>query len=271
MRAMNGTSMDDGPDDIEALLPWYVAGTLSAGDARRVTEALGRDAALQQQCVAIRQEQAGTVAVNEALGAPSARVLRNLMAAIDAQPARATAPSPRQGRFERFFAGLSPRALAWSASFGAMALLLQAGLIGVILTRSGLEAFQSPADRRAGESAAATQGRREPAPQPPQSDRPRSSVVVPQPQVATRSMAPSNAGPPGTIAPAEVVAAVTFRPEARMSNFSALLGSYRASVIDSHGGVLRLRFEGMTTAADLAVILAALSRERIVAEAVAAR
>lgn len=289
MRATSGTSMDDGPDDIEALLPWHATGTLSAADARRVDDALARDAALRRQYAAVREERAETVALNEALGAPSARALRTLMAAIDAEPVRveparvAAAPAssgPRLGPVARFFASLSPRTLAWSASFGAMALLLQAGLIGLILTRSGLEAFQSPVYEQRSATAVREGGAA------PSMDRglpPGAIRSAPPPSMQADRAEPGNAAAtdptrPGfkrSIKPAdtprarEVTAAVTFRPDARMSDISALLGSYQASVIGSDGGALRLRFAGMTTAADLNVILAALSKERIVTAAVA--
>ena len=300
MRATSNKIMDDGPEEIEALLPWYAAGTLDAHDARRVEDALKHDAALQKQYAVIREEFAETVALNEELGAPSSRALQKLMVAIDAEPARAASPAASQGlgRFARFFASLSPRTVAWSASFGALALVLQAGLIGTILMRSGLEVFQSPAYQQHAEqtsperpapattAAPPAQDRRtetsvdlasrerairsapapvqqEPAlPRSLQTDqaRPNNSLAAaPPPQAAKRSVTPAR----------EVVAAVTFRPDARMSDISALLGSYRASVIGSDGGVLRLQFEGMTTASDLNVILAALRKERVVAEATA--
>ena len=123
MRATSNKIMDDGPEEIEALLPWYAAGTLDAHDARRVEDALKHDAALQKQYAVIREEFAETVALNEELGAPSSRALQKLMVAIDAEPARAASPAASQGlgRFARFFASLSPRTVAWSASFGALA------------------------------------------------------------------------------------------------------------------------------------------------------
>ncbi len=105
---MRATSkiMDDEPEEIEALLPWYAAGTLNARDARRVEDALRQDAALQKQYAVIREESAETVALNEELGAPSSSALQKLMAAIDAEPARASssATASRLGRF----AGFSP-------------------------------------------------------------------------------------------------------------------------------------------------------------------
>lgn len=294
MRATSNKIMDDEPEEIEALLPWYAAGTLNARDARRVEDALKQDAALQKQYAVIREESAETVALNEELGAPSSYALQKLMAAIDAEPARASAAASRPGRFAGFFASLSPRTLAWSASFGALALMVQAGLIGTILMRSGLEAFQSPdyqqhveqassarpaavppqertaqisadlASRERAIQSAPAPMRQGPLPPSLQADRaaPSNSVAAARPaeqQPARRSITPAK----------DVVAAVTFRPDARMSDISTLLGSYHASVVGGEGSALRLQFEGMTTTSDLNVILTALRKERIVADAVA--
>jgi hypothetical protein len=60
--------------------------------------------------------------------------MQKLFAAIDAEPARKPRASLNLGtRISAFFASLPPRTLAWSASFGALALLLQAGVIAAVL------------------------------------------------------------------------------------------------------------------------------------------
>src|SRR4249919_531718 len=116
MMAMS-KKMADEPGEIEMLLPWHAAGTLSARDARRVEEALAREPELARQYAVIREEYAETIALNESLGAPSARAMQKLFAAIDAEPAReAKASINRLPHVSGFFASLSPRALAWSAS-----------------------------------------------------------------------------------------------------------------------------------------------------------
>jgi anti-sigma factor RsiW len=119
--------------DIEALLPWHAAGTLSRRDAQRVDAALAGDAELARRYELVREELGATIQLNETLGAPSARALQALFAKIDAEPARRQAPSLHLGaRVAEFFAGLSPRTLAWSASAAALAIVLQAGLIADI-------------------------------------------------------------------------------------------------------------------------------------------
>lgn len=96
MMAMSNTMPDPRePGDVEALLPWYAAGTLNARDARRVADALDRDPALARQYAVILEEYASTIELNESLGAPSSRAMQKLFAAIDAEPARA--PGAGQG------------------------------------------------------------------------------------------------------------------------------------------------------------------------------
>ena len=80
--------------EIEALLPWHAAGTLSRRDADRVEQALAGDPQLARRYDLVRQELAETIYVNEAPGAPSARAMEKLFAAIDAEEAGA----PRRRR-----------------------------------------------------------------------------------------------------------------------------------------------------------------------------
>ncbi len=132
------------PGEIEMLLPWHAAGTLNARDARRVEEALVRDPELSRQYTAIREEYAETIDLNESLGAPSARAMQTLFAAIDAEPERKPTASRRISRgIAGFFAALTPRTLAWSASLAAVVLLVQAGIIGAMLMQNQPASFQT--------------------------------------------------------------------------------------------------------------------------------
>jgi hypothetical protein len=124
--------------DIEELLPWHAAGTLSRRDTQRVEEALARDPELARRYALVREELGETILLNETLGAPSAHAMEKLFAKIDAEPARKPAMSFNLGaRVAEFFASLSPRTLAWSASAAAIAILLQAGLIAGIVIKDG--------------------------------------------------------------------------------------------------------------------------------------
>jgi anti-sigma factor RsiW len=144
MMAMSKKILEQEPSEIEMLLPWHATGTLDARDARRVDEALARDPELARQYAAIQEEYAETIHLNESLGAPSARAMQKLFTAIDAEPPRKPSASFNlSARLAGFFARLSPRTLAWSAGLGALALLLQAGVIGAVLLKNQPTSFQT--------------------------------------------------------------------------------------------------------------------------------
>ncbi len=144
MMAMSKKILEQEPSEIEMLLPWHAAGTLNARDVRRVDEALARDPELAKLYAAIREEYAETIDLNESLGAPTARAMQKLFTAIDAEPARKPSASVNiSARIVEFFARLSPRTLAWSASLGALALLLQAGVIGAVLVKNEAVSYQT--------------------------------------------------------------------------------------------------------------------------------
>lgn len=152
MTPANRETADREPSELEALLPFHAAGTLNARDARRVEEALARDPELARQYAVIQDEYAETILLNESLGAPSVRAMQKLFAAIDVEPAR-RAPFNPMLRIAGFFAGLSPRTLAYSAVAGAVALLLQAGVIGAVLVKEragGYQTASAPAQPSAG-------------------------------------------------------------------------------------------------------------------------
>ena len=106
---MTAINKRPGRYEIEELLPWH-ATTLSCRDADRVEQALAGDRELARRYELVRQELAGTVHLNETLGAPSARAIEKLFAAINTGEARAPrrrrrpickprAPSPAAARF----------------------------------------------------------------------------------------------------------------------------------------------------------------------------
>ena len=82
---MNMINKESKPHEIEALLPWHAAGTLSRSDADRVEQALAVDRELARRYDLVRQELAQTIHLNETLGEPSARAIEELFAAIDAE------------------------------------------------------------------------------------------------------------------------------------------------------------------------------------------
>ncbi len=233
MMATSKKILEQEPSEIEMLLPWHAAGTLNPRDARRVDEALARDPELAKQYAVIREEYAETIGLNESLGAPSARAMQKLFAAIDAEPGRNPSASLNiSARIVEFFAKLSPRTLAWSASLGALALLLQAGVIGAVLMKKQNAAFQT------------------------------ASLSTNEPLTRDLSV---GAPPPRAL--------VRFAPDARIADITALLDTYQASIIDgAKGGMFRLQFNNRARSKDeFAGLLRKLQGEKIVSLAVAAQ
>jgi hypothetical protein len=152
------TMNEQTPSEIEELLPWHAAGTLSRADARRVEDALARDPELARRYALVRDEFGETIVLNETLGAPSAHAMETLFAKIDAEPARKAAASLNLGaRVAEFFASLAPRTLAYAGSAAAIAILLQAGFIASIVVKDrsvgGYQTASAPSNPPAGEGA----------------------------------------------------------------------------------------------------------------------
>jgi hypothetical protein len=231
MMAASKKMLDQEPSEIEMLLPWHAAGTLNARDARRVDEALASDPDLARQYAVIREEYAETIHLNESLGAPSARAMQKLFAAIDGEPVRKPSVSVNiSARISEFFAKLSPRTLAWSAGLGAVALLLQAGVIGAVLVKNQGASFQTA-----------------------------SLDLSERNAPITREL---GASPPRAL--------VRFSDDARVADIKALLDTYQASIVDgAKGGLFRLQFgTGAMGKNDLAALMSKLQKEKIVSLAV---
>jgi hypothetical protein len=132
-------------DDLEALLPWHAAGTLNSRDADEVDKALAGDAELARRFAMTREEMTETILLNEALGAPSARVMDNLFKAIDKERKSARAPAAAAGGLTAWLADLfTPRALAFAGSAAAVVILLQVGVIAkLVLQDRGGETFET--------------------------------------------------------------------------------------------------------------------------------
>jgi anti-sigma-K factor RskA len=127
----NGARAAMEPTEVEALLPWYAAGTLRRRERQRVEEALRSDPDLARHADLVREELAETIYLNESLGVPSARAMDRLMAAIDDETVkrkRAT-PGAVSARFGTFIASFSPRTLAVAASVAVVAITVQAFLL----------------------------------------------------------------------------------------------------------------------------------------------
>src|SRR5437588_5426955 len=124
--------------DIEALLPWHAAGTLNRRDSDRVEHAIASDRELAQRYELVREELAETIHLNESLGAPSARAMEKLFAAIDAEEAHS--PHRRRSldlraRISEFLSQFTPRTLAWSAAAAFVAIVAQAAVIAAVVLK----------------------------------------------------------------------------------------------------------------------------------------
>ena len=143
------TKNKEAHSDVEELLPWHAAGTLSRSDARRVEDALAHDPELARRYALVRDELGETIHLNETLGAPSARAMEKLFAKIDAEPARKPAVSLNLGaRVAEFFASFSPRTLAYAGGAAVLAILMQAGFIAGVMIKetktTGYETASAP-------------------------------------------------------------------------------------------------------------------------------
>jgi hypothetical protein len=137
---MNAVKKDTNelPQDVEMLLPWHAAGTLSRRDAARVEQALANDNELAARYELVREELGEAIRLNENLGAPSTRAMEALFAKIDAEPVRKPKASFNITQWmTNFVAGFSPRTLAYGASAAALAIVLQAGILAGVFVKEG--------------------------------------------------------------------------------------------------------------------------------------
>jgi hypothetical protein len=145
---------------LEEMLPWHAAGTLSREEAEAVEEALARDPELARRFELVREELSETIHLNESLGAPSARAMDRVLAAIAAE-GRVQRVRPGVSltrRFTGFFEMLSPRAVAWAGAAAALVIVVQAGLIAGLTVgdRSGASLEMASYEEPAGAAAPAT-------------------------------------------------------------------------------------------------------------------
>jgi anti-sigma-K factor RskA len=127
-------------EEIEYLLPWHAAGTLSRRDAERVERALANDQELARRFDLVREELSETIHLNESLGAPSARAMEKLFAAIDAEGAYKRKPGLAMDvrtKVAEFFSAFAPRTLAFAGAAAALVIVLQAGVIGSMVINNG--------------------------------------------------------------------------------------------------------------------------------------
>jgi hypothetical protein len=142
---MNDRNQRLSADEIEALLPWYAAGTLDAQEAGQVEAALAANTELARRLDLVREEMTEAIVLNEALGVPSARVAEKLFSAIDRER-RAVRHPAAGGGFAGWLANLvSPRTYAFAGAAAVLLIALEAGVIArLALQDQGQPATYTP-------------------------------------------------------------------------------------------------------------------------------
>lgn len=129
------TSHDE-RDDIEKLLPWYAVGTLERSEAERVEAYLDGHPEIRDQLLLVAEEADETIAVNEALGAPSPGAIDRLMERV-AQDGPVPAAHGQQSLWQRIigqFADMSPGVAAFGTAAAIVIICIQAVALGLVMT-----------------------------------------------------------------------------------------------------------------------------------------
>jgi anti-sigma-K factor RskA len=132
--------------EIEALLPWHAAGTLSRRDRERVERAIASDSELARRLTLVREELQETIHLNESLGVPSSRAMEKLFAAIEAEgpPAPARRSFDLVGRVSSFLSGFAPRTITYAAAAATIAFFLQSAILTGVLMKDQAETPANP-------------------------------------------------------------------------------------------------------------------------------
>jgi anti-sigma-K factor RskA len=134
-------------DEIEALLPWYVAGRLDANARARVERYIEAHPEVKAQVALAREEADATIAANEAIVAPGRRALDRLRMSVAAAPRRQSASgllSQLSDRFADWLAGFAPPRLALAGAVAALLIALQAAAIGIlVMERASTPTYQT--------------------------------------------------------------------------------------------------------------------------------
>jgi hypothetical protein len=143
MAVMNMT--EEERNELSLLLPWYAAGTLSAGETRRVAAAIASDPELARRLDDVRDEAAETLLANESIAAPSRRVADKLFADIDAEIAKNPRAYQPKFRLSDWLSGkveaMRPRTLAFAGAAAALVIAVQAGVIVADMSGKGGNTF----------------------------------------------------------------------------------------------------------------------------------
>jgi RNA polymerase sigma-70 factor (ECF subfamily) len=139
------SSASDDADEIEELLPWRVAGGLDEKARGKVDAALAARPELRETLTAIEEDRGETIALNEALGAPSPEVWTEIVRGVARAPRRAPFGQRLASWFGFGAEARSPR-LALVALAAALVVAAQAATIVTLLrTRATKPAYTTAA------------------------------------------------------------------------------------------------------------------------------
>ena len=141
-------------DEIEMLLPWYVAGTLDATDRDRVERYLAHHPEVRRQLDLIREERHETILANEALPMPSAAALERLLASLPVRRPSLRGRLLASGGYRaiaELFGQATPRAVRYAAYAAACLLLVQSLTITALLIEGNGGDYQTAAGKDGGE------------------------------------------------------------------------------------------------------------------------
>jgi len=131
------------PDEIEALLPWYAMGRLSAEDRAKVAAALEGNEDLARQARLIDEDREATILFNEGLGAPSAAVWDRIAAVVASEPRR-PAPGARLARWLGLGNGAAHARLAWAGAAAVVIVLQSTAILALRPSSGGFQTASAP-------------------------------------------------------------------------------------------------------------------------------
>ena len=125
-------------EEAELLLPWYATGKLSAEEKQIVDTWLAEHPEAADRLESVREEQHETIAGNETIKVPGGAALNRLLADVEAEgDAREPSAGLSGGLFASigaFIAGLSPQVMGVAAAACLGLLVVQATIIGTLVT-----------------------------------------------------------------------------------------------------------------------------------------
>ncbi len=127
-------------EEIERILPWYIAGTLKPAEHDFVEDYLRQHPQMSAQLELSQQEMVATIGSNERLGLPSPNSLDRLMTAIELEKSTGGKLQDAGRRvlmaWDAFIQGLAPSTMRLATATAAFLIVAQAITLGLVYLRS---------------------------------------------------------------------------------------------------------------------------------------